>query len=247
MCNYWEVHDCRWNMHLLNTAWIHGPNSYYWEGEGKYNSILGFLSTFFFLHQLKWSIQLSKTPLFLGTFSSVGTITKPNIISNVFFSDRIVISLSAINISLWQVHGNNQYLKGKADNVTHCHLVQNQINLLFSSHQHPLSWQTLLTRTHDSGITSTNLCHLQNIAFLLHYRQTWSKLTWCLCSHNSQSCSVCAAAHAIVHCFWYPMQLDSNSNSWQLFAAAWAAVRSMTTMLLWTWKAIWTFCFLFVL
>lgn len=94
---------------------------------------------FFFLHQLKWSIQLSKTPLFLGTFSSVGTITKLNIISNVFFSDRIVISLSAINISLWQVHGNNQYLKGKADNVTHCHLVQNQINLLFSSHQHPWS------------------------------------------------------------------------------------------------------------
>lgn len=100
---------------------------------------------------------------------------------------------------------------------------------------------------HDSGVRGTSLCLLQNIVFLLHYVQTWSQLTRCLCSHNSQPCSVCGAAHAIVHCFWYPTQLHSNSNYWQLFAAAWAAVRSMTTMLLWTWKAIRTFCFLFVL
>lgn len=50
--------------------------------------------------------------------------------------------------------------------------------------------------TRDSGIRSTNLCHLQNIAFLLHYRQTRSQLTQSLCSHTSQPCSVCGAAHA---------------------------------------------------
>lgn len=173
-----------------------GPNS---ASQGREdNLILGVLSTVFLYLYESHLFSYHKLLIFFRELVFFLSWANQSTI-NASFSDRVTVSLPAINTFLWQVYRNTQHLKGKSDIVTHSPsgTESNYPSFLPPIHCHACPWQTLPIHTQPSGTCRTLLLSSTTDR---HDHNSHSAF-----SHTPASLVQLVAQPALLnaHCFWY--------------------------------------------